>query len=183
MMTNNTEPKMANPWYKEPWPWLLMLGPFIVVIAGFVTFYIAVNTDDTLVTDDYYKDGKNIILQIHKDEEAAKRNLHAKILFNSNKNSARIFLEGDFAKDEPIILSIQHPTLAKQDQSVTLKPISNNLYQVELKQLAHANYWYLALEDTDKKWKIQGRWYSASGNEAILEPSLNKVPETTQSTS
>ena len=23
-----------QPWYKEPWPWILMAGPGIVVVAG-----------------------------------------------------------------------------------------------------------------------------------------------------
>ena len=28
---------IAKPWYREPWPWLLMLGPAVVVVAGFIT--------------------------------------------------------------------------------------------------------------------------------------------------
>ena len=49
--------QQSKVWYKEPWPWLLMAGPAIVVVAGFITFYLAqVNAAD-LVSDDYYKDG------------------------------------------------------------------------------------------------------------------------------
>ena len=31
----------AKPWYKHPWPWLLMAGPAMVVAAGFDTYYLA----------------------------------------------------------------------------------------------------------------------------------------------
>lgn len=30
-----------NPWYKEPWPWILMSGPAIVVVACIYTIYLA----------------------------------------------------------------------------------------------------------------------------------------------
>jgi len=44
-----------QPWYKEPWPWLLMLGPFVVVIAGLATAWLAGKSYDGFVTADYYK--------------------------------------------------------------------------------------------------------------------------------
>ena len=47
-------------WYKEPWPWLLFSGPAIVVVAAFVTLYLAASGSSDLVSDDYYKDGKHI---------------------------------------------------------------------------------------------------------------------------
>ena len=29
-----------QPWYKERWPWILMAGPAIVVVAGVTTAWI-----------------------------------------------------------------------------------------------------------------------------------------------
>lgn len=43
-----------SPWYREPWPWLLMAGPAVVVVAGFVTLWLAFNSDDGLVADDHH---------------------------------------------------------------------------------------------------------------------------------
>lgn len=40
-----------KPWYREPWPWILMAGPAAVVVAGTVTAAIAFSTADTIVTD------------------------------------------------------------------------------------------------------------------------------------
>ena len=41
----------VKPWYREPWPWILMAGPAIVVVAGIATAVIAIRTSDPLVAD------------------------------------------------------------------------------------------------------------------------------------
>jgi len=58
---DNASPR---PWYREPWPWILMSGPAIVVVAGIWTFVIAATTTDTLVSEDYYRKGVNINREI-----------------------------------------------------------------------------------------------------------------------
>lgn len=40
-----------KPWYREPWPWILMAGPAVVVVAGIATMVIAIRTADPLVAD------------------------------------------------------------------------------------------------------------------------------------
>ena len=44
----NEAPK---PWYREPWPWILMSGPATVVVAGCVTAVIAIRTADPVVAN------------------------------------------------------------------------------------------------------------------------------------
>ena len=39
-----TDRQQSKVWYKEPWPWLLMSGPLIVVVAAFATLWLAANT-------------------------------------------------------------------------------------------------------------------------------------------
>jgi hypothetical protein len=59
----------AAPWYRQRWPWLLISGPAIVVVAGLATAWIAVRSDDGLVAEDYYKRG----LLINKELERSGR--------------------------------------------------------------------------------------------------------------
>ena len=40
-----------KPWYREPWPWILMAGPAVVVVAGIATAVIAIRTADPMVAD------------------------------------------------------------------------------------------------------------------------------------
>lgn len=39
------------PWYRHRWPWLLMSGPALVVVAGIATTVIAVRTADPMVAN------------------------------------------------------------------------------------------------------------------------------------
>ncbi len=40
-MTAAQPAKTVKPWYREPWPWILMAGPFAAMIGCFVTIYFA----------------------------------------------------------------------------------------------------------------------------------------------
>ena len=177
---SETRPKRPDddtgPWYKEPWPWLLMMGPAIVVVAGFFTYYIAAHTDNSMVTDDYYKEGKNIIKQMNRDEEAEKRQLNARLIFNENLSSVRIFIKGPVTKDSQITLNIHHPTMEKRDQKVTLKPLGGNLYQANIVQMSEqSKFWYLSLEDESKQWRLQSKWTPADGTVVEMAPSLKQT--------
>jgi hypothetical protein len=36
---NSTE--TSKPWYREPWPWILMAGPALAIVGCAVTIYLA----------------------------------------------------------------------------------------------------------------------------------------------
>ena len=44
----NSEP--ARPWWKFGHVWLIIAGPLIVVVAGFVTLYLAIRTPDPVLS-------------------------------------------------------------------------------------------------------------------------------------
>jgi hypothetical protein len=45
-----------RPWYKEPWPWVIISIPAAAVIMGFVTLYLALaNPDHLVVKDEEYR--------------------------------------------------------------------------------------------------------------------------------
>ena len=67
---NNTKDLSVQPWYRQPWPWLLMLGPAVVVVAGIATAWIAYSTSDGLVAEDYYKKGLVVDQVLARSREA-----------------------------------------------------------------------------------------------------------------
>ena len=38
-----------QPWYRHPWPWILMAGPAVVVVAAFATLAIAIAYPDPVL--------------------------------------------------------------------------------------------------------------------------------------
>jgi hypothetical protein len=55
-----------SPWWKFGHVWLVIAGPAVVVVAGFVTLFIALNWPDPVVAEDYYRQG----IEINKTLEA-----------------------------------------------------------------------------------------------------------------
>jgi hypothetical protein len=52
--------RAASGWYREPWPWLLLSGPFVVIVASLASAWMAAKSDDGVVAQDYYKQGITI---------------------------------------------------------------------------------------------------------------------------
>ena len=45
------------PWWRYGYVWLLISGPAVVVVAGFITLWIAASQPDPVVAEDYYQRG------------------------------------------------------------------------------------------------------------------------------
>ena len=145
------------PWYKQFWPWFLISLPLSVVIAALFTINLAIETDDGLVSDDYYRDG----LAIHKDADSRTK---AKALgiagvmnYNVETGAVSLTLDKPLATaDAPLNLQVTHPTLPDRDQTIALTPLTAARYAGRMQPLGSAN-WKLELRPADASWRIEGR--------------------------
>lgn len=134
-----------------------------------------------MVTDDYYKEGKYINMQIERDEAAAQRRIQAQVLFNHDGTAAKIFISGDFDKNVPMQLLLLHPAKKAYDQTVPLKasnaPPSGDKteYTAAFNALPPAVHWYLRLEDTQGKWRVESKWEPKAGNATMLMPKFDEM--------
>lgn len=48
------------PWWKFGHVWMVVAGPAIVVVASFITLYLAVTRVDPVLDEDYYQKGLHI---------------------------------------------------------------------------------------------------------------------------
>ena len=49
-----------EPWWRFPLVWMVVAGPALVVVASFVTLWLALRTPDPVVAPDYYRRGIEI---------------------------------------------------------------------------------------------------------------------------
>lgn len=145
----------VNPWYREPWPWILMSGPFIVVVAGFVTAWIAVKTNDGLVTEDYYKKGLAANLTIAQSERAVTLGIEAAVKLTAEQVTIRmVAIDTNFSFPERISVTFSHPTRAGLDQQVTLEK-QDGAYSGKFR-LPLSGHWLVLVEDEAHSWRILG---------------------------
>ena len=84
-MTVSISHATVTPWWKQRWPWLLMAGPAIVIVAGIYTGYLAFTRQDALVVGDYYKRGKAINQDLRRDRVASSLGLSMSIGYDATQ--------------------------------------------------------------------------------------------------
>jgi hypothetical protein len=138
-----------KPWYREPWPWLLMSGPAAVLVAGAVTTWLAFASSDGLVAEDYYRQGLGINKVLAREEAAKRLGVDAEVLFE--KNLLRVNLTGQ--TPEVIFVRLAHATRAGYDQRLRLTPVSAGVYEAALPDLP-AGRWRAVVEDARSTWRV-----------------------------
>ncbi|MBZ0106469.1 MAG: FixH family protein [Sulfuricella denitrificans] len=161
----------SKPWYREPWPWILMAGPAVVVVAGFVTAWLAVSTEDGMVEDDYYKKGLAINQTLARDQMARSLQLKAQLMLGSDATQLRVMLQkgsGDEVLPPILRLKILHPTRSDMDRVVMLKKSDSGYYEGQLKALEPTR-WRLILEDADSHWRLSGKLHMPRESVAVMQ--------------
>lgn len=161
-------PLPVPPWYRHPWPWLLMLGPAIVVAAGFWTLWVAIDSDDGLVADDHYKRGLAINRVLERVDRARTLGLAASVDLATD-GTARVTLTATPGEALPAILrlTIVHPTRAGLDRSVELVKGPEGAYVGRMEPLG-AGRWRIGLETAD--WRLPAVEVAGEVRGVRLEP-------------
>ncbi len=128
---------MNRAWYLEPYVWLVILFPTTAVVAGIFTLNLAIESDDGLVVDDYYKQGLEINRTLERDKAAVGYGFDANLQFNADAKLIRLYLKAssDYQLPDTINLSFSHHTRSGFDQKVLLEKIDDGIYQSVLPKL------------------------------------------------
>ena len=114
-------------WYREPWPWLLMAGPLIVVAASLVTAWLAVRSDDGVVAQDYYKQGLTVNQRIKRMAPGPERRFGATVRVAAD-GSVRVRIEELDVVPQRLRLKLSQPASATREAKVMLVPGSEGEY-------------------------------------------------------
>lgn len=150
----NTMTPPKRPWYQEPYVWLLILFPATAVVGGLTTLYIAITSHDSLVVDDYYKQGLEINRTLERDQAAARHGLQAILQLDTEVHRIHLYLittSLDYLRPAQITLNFRHHTRAGFDHTTTLERIGDDLYQSVLPELI-AGKWDVELAAQD--WRL-----------------------------
>ncbi len=156
MTTPTPAPVIAAPWYRDRWPWLLILGPAIAVIAGIATLVIAIRTDDGLVADDYYKRGLAINQVLERVERAAALGVSATVDVAADGRAVVVLDGGEAnaaARPAALRLRLAHPTREGEDRAAMLVRAAGARYEGRLPPV-DAGRW-LVIVETDT-WRLPG---------------------------
>jgi len=158
MQTTNTIEVPAAPWYAHRWPWLLMLGPFLVLLAGGYTMWLATVRQDALVVGDYYRQGKAINQDLRRDRMASRLGLSLALSYDASGGRLLGTLAGTERMPQgPMTLRLVHSTRPEKDIVLPLVANAEGKFAVSLPMLEMAR-WQVLLEDQQRSWRLNGTW-------------------------
>lgn len=155
LISGDLLPAAINPWYKQFWPWFLIFFPALAVVAGIATIIIAVNSDDGLVEENYYKAGLAINKTIADEERASALEISALLEIKPEVRQIYLKLSGnqDISKQR-LLLKLIHPTIKGRDITIPLLAQPNGVFRGFLDALPEKGRWYVTLTPEDKSWRI-----------------------------
>lgn len=150
--------RSVKPWYAHRWPWLLMVGPVAVILAGILTTWIAFSTPDALVVDDYYKQGKAINMDLRRDRVAASLKLQLNMHYDASAGTLNGNLDSlDQSQTERIFIKLVHSTQPAKDIQLATHVDRQGNFSVALPILEIAN-WQVLVENERRDWRLHGAW-------------------------
>ncbi len=148
----------SQPWYREPWPWILIMLPMTAVVASMITIWLAIKSADGLVEDDYYKQGISINKTMHRDLAAQDLHLGANLSMGSDGRTISAHLMGKLdGMPDKLQLSLLHPTQAHRDLHISLQAWEKGNYSAVVPNLSKGR-WRVVLEAPDGGWRLTGQW-------------------------
>lgn len=146
------------PWYKHRWPWLLMIGPVLVVVASSYTGWLAFSRQDALVVGDYYTQGKAINQDLRRDRAASALGMAARLAYDASAGrlSGAVSSHGQ-PYQTTVLLHLAHATQPEKDIKLELHPDSQGNFSVALPMLERSR-WEVQAENTARDWRMDGSW-------------------------
>ncbi len=165
------------PWYRQRWPWLLMIGPALVIVGGVNLGIVAYTNQDAMVVDDYYKRGKAINQDLRRDRVASAMGLS----FNASYDVASGRLSGALASHgapmvTPFRLHLAHATQPHKDLVMDVMPDAAGSFSVALPLLERSR-WQLVVEGSPREWRLVGEWYWPQQKTLALRADASVTPE------
>ncbi len=165
-MQTTTEQK---PWYRVRMVWLIIAFPIVSVTMGMTILYFAITTYDGLVVDDYYQQGKNINLTLHRDKAALAHGLESTLDIDYPQHLLKVRLKAAHLAVLParIQVSFLHTTRAGYDRVVVLEQQRPGEYQTVLPDLVQG-HWNLQIEAGD--WRLVGLLATPGDTQVRIQP-------------
>ncbi|MCK2147912.1 FixH family protein [Marinobacter alexandrii] len=156
-----TEQAPIAPWYRQPWFWFLTIFPLAAIVWCITMIIVALNLDDTMVTDDYSKEGRGINLQIARDQKAADLGMVAELAFDQRTIALDLTTAEGPAEFPYLILNLFHPTLADRDRTVQFQKVGTGQYRGNILEDLNGR-WYYDLRGPENDWRLKGEaWLPA----------------------
>jgi hypothetical protein len=173
---NTVDLPRARTWFREPWPWLLMLPPAAAVAGGFTMLWLAIATPAELAVADYSRIEEITEARFARDERAALLDLAATVhVAGAADGRIAITVTLDGAQPATLRLVCQHIALRASDRTITLPRTPAGTYEATV-ELAGGRY-DLELSPPDGTWRLAGTLATVPQSLQLVAQAAEEAPK------
>lgn len=159
-----------KPWYRHPMVWLVILFPSLAVVGGIITIVIALNTEDGLVVDNYYKKGLEINQDIRFDQTSKQLGISAFVDVNTESGEILVTVsaEEQLTLSNELTFRLIHRTRSGQDQVTVLSRIGDSSdYRGYLKPPVIEGRWTVQVS-AENHWRLRQNLTTKSATHILM---------------
>ncbi|MGC8119236.1 FixH family protein [Marinobacter sp. VGCF2001] len=143
------------PWYRQPWFWFLTIFPLASILWGVTTLVVSSSMDNSLVSDDYSKQGRGINMSIARDEKAVELRMAGTLDLDGRSATLDLTTTNGAADYPYVVFNLYHPTLSDQDRTIQFTQVAPGQYRGRLLEDVSGR-WYYDLQGPDNDWRVKG---------------------------
>ena len=150
--------------------WLVILFPSLAVVGGIITIIIAMNTEDGLVVDNYYKKGLEINQDIRFDQTAKQLGITTFVDINTESGEILVTVSAEQQLDlsQELTFRLIHRTRSGQDQTTVLSRIGDSAdYRGYLKPPLIEGRWTIQV-DAENHWRLRQNLTTKSATNILM---------------
>ncbi|MDT8409229.1 MAG: FixH family protein [Wenzhouxiangellaceae bacterium] len=158
----------ATPWYRQFWPWLIIVILSWGVVSSFITLTFAVRNPPHMMTGDYATLGKALIDTHVRADRAEALGIEGSLMLQDDE--WLLELASAEPLGEQLLLLAQHPTDSARDRQMVMNRAGDARYRGKALDVAERGR--LIVSDLEQTW-----WISSSYRRADIERGVGLAPE------
>jgi hypothetical protein len=145
--------QLERPWYKEPYVWMLIGIPLSSVIVGTFFITLSVINKDTLVRDNYYKDGLAYNQELQWDKKAKALDIRLELMIKGNDLRIKVINTRQVLPGS-LKVTLGHPTIPEKDRQSHVQLTQDKDFLGFIDTTEDGRY-YLLIESAEQQWRIR----------------------------
>jgi uncharacterized protein len=160
---------VAKPWYKEPWPFILIGITGLGVVAGSTLAFIGISNPPEIVRGDYAQFARGLVDTNVRTGRARELGLSGSMALADAQLTLNLSAIDPQALPAQLLVQFQHPAYSELDATVLLQRQADGRFVGQIGEAPHERA-QVIVTDLEQTWWLSGRLGSMGPGVVDLVP-------------
>jgi uncharacterized protein len=148
--------EQIRPWYKEPWPFILIGITGLGVVAGSTLAWIGLSDPPEIVRGDYQQLGRGLTDTNVRTAQARALGLDGLLTIQDQEVIIVVQANQSESLPDQLLVQFQHPATSELDSTVLARRLEGREYRGQLTNRPHERA-HIVVSDLAQSWWLAGR--------------------------